>query len=148
MWISLIILAVIALVLWLFTRQTSAVPTQVQVSITGLPMDAVTGELANKWQIIIIDTYVNESRAWGTQDNVNIEGVAVFDIPPHWKFPLAVSIDVYYKWELAGEWHGRQLYSVQSWKPETSYYKEVYIEEVGNYRYNVDTELFEKIEGG
>lgn len=108
---------------------------------------------ANKWQVIVIDQDVTKALDWGFDAHGNILEVATFDIPAGWRFPLLISISIYEEWQENEEWHARQLYWVQSYKPyewdwekgewsdiPDPTYREIFLPDYGNYYYDVTTE--------
>ncbi len=126
------------------------VPTTVAISLKNPPSGA------NKWQMMVVDWDIAYGLSWGATARDNLAEIAIFDIPIEWSFPLRVIIGIFYQWQEAGEWHSRQLYSVESlheylwdWKtgeytgdPDPSY-REIFIPDYGSYYYNVATEKFE-----
>lgn len=131
------------------------------VGIAALARAAPTGQVAvalknppsgaNKWQVQVVDWDVTEVLDWGVEVRVNnIAQVATFEIPPYWNFPLRIMLYIYHKWQEDTEWHGRQLYGVQScwetaWGEPRPDYKEIFIPDYGAYYFNVATEEFERI---
>lgn len=99
---------------------------------------------ANYWQMSVIDWDFTKSLSWEGKFTSSIGDPAIFEIPADWSFPLRVNLGIYYHWYENDEKHGRQLYSVQSHRPNSDY-KEIFIAEYGSYYFNVATEEFEKI---
>ena len=70
----------------------------------------------------------------------SIDGIATFDIPPDWAFPLRFWISVVYYPD------GSMiiLHQAQSFSPDWPYYVAQFIPDYGGYYYNVAKERFEK----
>ena len=117
---------------------------------------------ANKWQMSIIDDPGLRIMSWGGDDHGNIEETAAFELPSDWLFPLSIAITVFYEYmEYGGQWHAKQLYSAQSFRPykwdfdlgaygdePDPTYRAVFIPDYGDYSYDVATEQFESISPG
>lgn len=105
---------------------------------------------ANKWQIVLMDWDVTKRLSWGAAAHDNIRDATAFETSG-WKLPLRIELAIYESWQEGGQWHSRQLYRVQSWRPLDPFegtpdpsYKEIFIPDYGSYYFNCATERFEK----
>ena len=114
------------------------------------------------WSISLIDwdvTAIIDFVGYNGKERLDIDEVAVFEIPSGWNFPLRVVLSVK-KWkdDIVGGTI-QYLYEVQSYRPflwdwdkmdwgdePDPTYREVFIPSFGSYYYNVATEQFELIE--
>ncbi len=128
-------------------------PSQVQVRLQNAPADAT------KWQFTITDQTAAEALGWGIQDQDNISGVAVFDIPDSWVAPYrVVQLTLYKAILFGGEPANEQLYYMQSWRPflwdwdlsdwstdPDPTYRDITIPGPGLYDYDVLNEAFVEV---
>ena len=128
--------------------------TTVTVALRNPPSDAENWSLSLcDWDITTVIRFIG----WNGKDRLVMAEAATFEIPSGLKFPLRVVFLQLTKWKVPGEVL-QQVYYVQSFRPylwdwdksewsstPDPTYKEVFIPEYGNYRYNVATERFEKV---
>jgi len=98
---------------------------------------------ATKWSMSVVNDGMTFSQSWGVNAHNNIGIQAFFDIPLDW-FPLWVSITIDSEYEDEDGWHAIELYHVQSMSSLWADYKNIPIESLGAYYFNVATEQFEK----
>jgi len=117
--------------------ESSAAPEFLWVTLKNPPSGAT------KWQMSVVNDGMTFIRHWGVDAHNNLGIQAFFDIPLDW-FPLWVIISVDQEWEEADGWHARELYRVQSIWSDRADYKNIPLESLGAYYFNVATEQFEK----
>lgn len=93
-------------------------------------------EEANRWGLTLYD-WTGE-KSLGTTV-LSIDGIATFDIPPDWDFPLRFWISIIYY----PNGSITVLHQAQSLSPDWPNYIEAFIPDYGSYYYNVSKERFE-----